>query len=56
MACVNVSVKDLTSRLVISISRICFKNPIELFCYLLDSDGNKLLDSDNKLLITNERI
>ena len=54
MACINVFVEDVTSRLELHVSRICYEKPIELFCYLLDSDGNRLLDNDNRLLVIDE--
>lgn len=54
MACINVFIKDETTRLKLNVSRICFNEPVEIFCYLLDYDGNELLDIDNKLLAAHE--
>lgn len=55
MACIDLTVKDLTMRLSVAASRVCvIVEPDREVIYLCDSDGARLLDSDNNTLVIYE--
>lgn len=52
MACLELTVKDLTQHLNVLVSRVCnIAEPEKDVVYLVDSTGARLLDSDNNKLV-----